>query len=54
MVYTILLSAFVLLILVVACVAAYNCGYREGYRRGLSYGFSFFDHIMQSCDGDEE
>lgn len=54
MVYTILLSAFVLLILVVACVAAYSCGYGEGYRRGLSYGFSFFDHIMQSCNGDEE
>ena len=54
MVYMILLPAFIFLIAVVACITAYNCGYSKGYRRGLSYGMSLFNHIMQSCDGDEE
>lgn len=54
MVYTILLSAFVFVIPVVVWISAYNCGYSEGYKRGLNYGLSLFDHIVQSCDGDEE
>ena len=54
MVYTILLSALIFLIAVVACIAAYNCGYSGGHRRGLSDGMSLFNHIIQSCGGDEE